>query len=152
MTTKAALAFVRRHGIVLESARGPVPNLAEAVTGTPIHGSWWGHARGREIFVLTRAVRRSADVLVCRLIGGKVTYVHRRLWPAVTRLAGAFAGENLAALYEVHTPQGHHRIQLVPFSRWVPTPIKRRARLLSESQAWAQLDGRLKPSRRSGAA
>src|SRR6266511_3789241 len=42
---KAALAFVRRHGVVLEGARGPVPNLAEAVATGPIRGSWWGHAK-----------------------------------------------------------------------------------------------------------
>ena len=35
--------FVERHGVVLASARGPVPNVAEAVAGEPIRGSWWGH-------------------------------------------------------------------------------------------------------------
>ena len=152
MTSKAALAFVRHHGIVLEGARGPVPNLAEAVVGGPIRGSWWGHAKGHEIFWLTRAVRDSKEVLVCRLVGGKVTYVHRRLWPAVVRLARAFARENLAALHEVHTPQGHHRVQVMPFPRWVPAQIKRRARQLSEPDARAALGNVLQPSHRSGAA
>jgi len=91
MTRRSALSFVKRNGIVLESARGPVPNLAEAVVGGRIRGSWWGHARGKEIFWLTRAVRDSADVLVCRLVGRKITYVHRRLWPALVRLARNFA-------------------------------------------------------------
>jgi hypothetical protein len=40
MSPKEAIAFVKRHGIVLESARGPVPSLAEAVAGEPIRGSW----------------------------------------------------------------------------------------------------------------
>ena len=71
MTRRSALSFVKRHGIVLESARGPVPNLAEAVVGGRIRGSWWGHAKGKQIFWLTRAVRDSADVLVCRLVSGK---------------------------------------------------------------------------------
>jgi len=31
MTRRSALSFVKRNGIVLESARGPLPNLAEAV-------------------------------------------------------------------------------------------------------------------------
>src|SRR5436309_7495581 len=68
MTSRGALAFIRRHGVVLEGARGPVPTLAEAVVGAPIRGSWWGHAKGHEIFWLTRAVRDSRDVLVCRLV------------------------------------------------------------------------------------
>src|SRR2546426_5078435 len=82
MTPRGGLAFVRRNGIVLEGGRGPVPKLAEAVAGGPIRGSWWGHAKGKQIFWLTRAVRDSADVLVCRLVGGKITYVHRRVLAA----------------------------------------------------------------------
>src|SRR5437867_2213126 len=115
MTSRAALAFVRRHGVVLEGARGPVPNLAETVAGKPIRGSWWGHPKGHEIFLLTRAVRASRDVLVCRLVGHKVTYVHRRLWPAVVRLARAFPQDDLAALQEIHTPRGRHELRVVPF-------------------------------------
>ena len=83
MTAAEALAFVRKHGVVLEAATGPVPSLASAIAGAPIRGSWWSHAKGREIFKLTRAVRDSPDILVCRLVDGKVTYVHRRLWAAL---------------------------------------------------------------------
>ena len=139
MTNKAALAFVRRHGVVLESARGPVPNLAETVAGAPIRGSWWGHAKGHEIFSLTRALRDSKDVLVCRLVGGKVTYVHRRLWPALVRLRRSFAPHALDALDEIHTSQGRHRLRIVPFRQWVSAQIQRRARQLSEGAARAAL-------------
>jgi hypothetical protein len=72
------VAFVRRHGIVLQAARGPVPSLAEAIAGGPIRGSWWGHPKGQEIFRVAEAVSERPDVPVCRLIDGKVTYVHRR--------------------------------------------------------------------------
>jgi hypothetical protein len=44
------IAFVRQHGVVLESRKGPVPNLAEAVAGTPIRGSWWNHPAGKTNF------------------------------------------------------------------------------------------------------
>ncbi len=135
MNSRTALAFVRRHGVVLEAARGRVPNLAEVVAGEPIHGSWWGHAKGHEIFWLTRAVRASPDTLVCRLVGGKVTYVHRRLWPALVRLARSFAPEALAALHEIHTSRGRHELRVVPFPRWVPPQVKRQARELSEGEA-----------------
>src|SRR5205814_1136046 len=83
VTSLDSIAFVKRHGIVLESARGPVPNLAEAVAGERIRGGWWGHPKGRDIFAATRAVRDSPDVLVCRFLDGKVTFIHRRLWPTV---------------------------------------------------------------------
>jgi hypothetical protein len=139
VTRRAALAFVKRHGIVLEGARGPVPNLAEAVAGRRIRGSWWGHARGKEIFWLTRAVRDSSDVLVCRLVGRRVTYVHRRLWPALVRLAREFARSDLAALREVHTARGEHELRTVPFPRWVPADVKRAARRLKAADAQTAL-------------
>src|ERR1700674_1054633 len=95
-----AVRFVREHGVVLESAKGPVPNLAEAVARTPIRGNWWNHAESKNIFLATRLVRSSDDVLVCRLVEGKVTYVDRRLWPAIVRLSRYFRKEALAAIRE----------------------------------------------------
>jgi hypothetical protein len=139
VTPRAALAFVRRHGIVLETARGSVPSLAEAIAGAPIRGGWWSHRKGREIFGLTRGLRDSKDVLVCRLVGGKITFVHRRLWPALARLTRRFPRANLAALTEIHTAQGRHVLRLIPFVRWVPAEVKRRARALSEAEAVAAL-------------
>ena len=48
MSAADALAFVERHGIVLESARhAAIPSLAEAIAGEPIRGSWWAHPKGR---------------------------------------------------------------------------------------------------------
>jgi len=37
-----AMDWLREQGVVLQSARGPVPNLAEQVAGERIRGSWWG--------------------------------------------------------------------------------------------------------------
>lgn len=53
MTPHQAVAFVRKHGVVLEAAAGPVPSLAEAIKGAPIHGSCLAHPRSHEIFELT---------------------------------------------------------------------------------------------------
>ncbi len=100
---------------MLESGTGPVPSLAEAVAGGPIRGSWWGHARGREIFAVTRAVRDCPDVLVCRLVDGKITYVHRRLWPALVRLAKRFPLAHVSQIRESHTDSGEHVTQEIRF-------------------------------------
>src|SRR5262245_15070885 len=43
------MAVLVEHGMLLESARGPLPNVAEIVAGEPIRGSWWGHRRSHEI-------------------------------------------------------------------------------------------------------
>jgi hypothetical protein len=139
MTPKQAIAFVRAKGVVLESGRGHVPSLAEAVAGEPIRGSWWAHPKGREIFRCTRAVRDSADVLVCRVVDGKVTYIHRRLWPAIVRLAKLFSAPRLAAIREVHSSSGKHKLEITPFPRWVPKHVIRAADSLTDSGAESQL-------------
>jgi hypothetical protein len=139
VTPKSSIAFVRLHGFVLESARGPVPNLAEAIAGERIEGGWWGHAKGHEIFAATRAVRASADVLVCRLLGGKVTYIHRRLWPAIVRLADSLDKDLLAAIHEEHTASGSHQLVKTPFPEWVPQEVKEEADRITEEDARSQL-------------
>ena len=64
MTPAQARAFVERHGIVLASAKGAVPNLADAVAGEAIRGSWWGHRDGRRIFAALAALEDDEAVLV----------------------------------------------------------------------------------------
>jgi hypothetical protein len=134
-----ALRFVETHGVVLESGRGARPNLAEAVAGGPIRGSWWGHEKGREVFRATRAVRESEQILVCRLLGGKITYIHRRLWPALVRLSQGLDRKGLAALHEEHTQSGAHRLRTIAFPRWVPAEVQEAARRLSKEEARRQL-------------
>ena len=150
MTTKQALAFVERHGVVLQAARGSVPSLAETIAGEPIRGSWWGHPKGKEIFRLAEAVSESPDVLVCTLIDAKVTYVHRRLWPALVRLASRFPKARLAKTWNEHTATGAHRSRRIPFPGWVPSEVKKQAALLSLAEAEALLSetGLARPSTR----
>jgi hypothetical protein len=139
MTPKEALAFVEHHGVVLEAARGPVPSFAEAVAGGRIRGSWWGHPKGREILRLTRTLSDSPEVLVCKLVEGRVTYVHRRLWSALVKLAGRFGKDQLARVREEHTSSGAHRSRREPFSDWAPAEVAREAKALSVSEAEAIL-------------
>ena len=135
MTPKQAIAFVKANGVVLESGRGAVPTLAEAIAGAPIRGSWWAHPKANTIFLCSRAIRESADVLVCRLVGGKVTYIYRHLWPALVRLAGRFDADRLAAINEVHTSSGKHEVHTSAYPDWVTEDVKRAAEKLTEIEA-----------------
>jgi hypothetical protein len=135
MSPREAIAFVKRHGIVLESARGPVPSLAEAVAGEPIRGSWWAHPKGRTIFRVTRALSESPDVLVCKLIDNKITYVHRQLWPALVKLSPRFSKAQLAKVWEEHTESGAHQSKRMAFPGWVPSDIMKEAESLSTTDA-----------------
>lgn len=139
MTPAEALDFVCTQGVVLESGLGPVPSLAAAIIGEPIGGNWWGHPRGREIFALTRAIRGNPDVLVCRLVDGKITYVHRRLWPALVRLAERFPHTQLARIRETHTVSGKHVVEESRFPTWVSPDIAAQAVNLAEAGALEQL-------------
>ena len=141
MTGAELLRFVRANGVVLESARGPVPNLVEEIVGAPVKGSWWGHAKGKQIFRLLNAVRDSREVLVCRLVDGKVSYVHRDAWPALVRLAAEIPKERIAAIEETHTASGKHRVVKTPFPKWVPADVLRAGKTLPVDEAKRMLPG-----------
>jgi hypothetical protein len=123
MTYEEALRFVERHGIVLQAARGPLPSLAEEIAGGRIRGSWWSHAKARDIYRVLEAVSESSDVLVCRLVDRKITYVHRRLWPALVKLASRFRKDQLAKVWNEHTSSGKHRARKQLFPAWVPADV-----------------------------
>jgi hypothetical protein len=125
--------------MVLQSAHGPVPNLAEYVAGEPILGSWWGHRAGHQIFAVLGDVLGSSDVVATRLINGKVTLIHRRLWPAVARVADRFPPARLAAVDEEHTATGAHRTKVTPFPDWVPSEDLVGAGTLTVDEALDQL-------------
>jgi hypothetical protein len=98
-----------------------------------------GTSEKKRYFPLSRSIRNSPDVLVCRLVDGKITYVHRRLWPALVRLAGRFSKHRLAAVKEVHTASGQHKLLVTPFPEWVPKEVLRVAQKLTEKKAASQL-------------
>ena len=139
MSGKEALAFVRRHGIVLQAARGPVPSLAEAVAGEPIRGSWWGHPKGRDIFRVAEFVCSSPDVLVCKLVDAKVTYVHCRLWPALAKLSSRIGRARLDRVRDEHTRTGAHRSRREAFPKWVSPEVLDQAANMSTTEAERQL-------------
>lgn len=135
MTAAEALRFVHDHGAVLVAAKGPVPRLVEAIVGAPLKGSWWAHPQGREIFAILQQLGDSPDILVCRLVNGHVTFVHRRLWPALVRMAAHFNAEHLAQVRQEHTPSGRHVNHETAFPKWVPQKTLEASQSLSEAQA-----------------
>jgi hypothetical protein len=139
MTPQQALGLVKKHGVVLESARGPVPNLVDLVVGGTRKGSWWTHPRAREVFALTRSMRDSPEILVTRFVNGHITYVHRRLWVPLVRIASALPKARIARVREVHTESGAHQLDIEPFPGWVPKDVAREAKTLSNEAAVRQL-------------
>jgi len=95
---------------------------------------------GREIFALAAKIDDSKSVLVCTLAGGKITYIHRRLWPAFVRMAGKFPGHSLDKVQQIHLPSGRHQRQDLPFPDWVPETVLESAKQLSISEASAEIE------------
>ena len=147
MNADEALCYVRDHGAALESAKGPIPRLTELIAGEPIRGSWWAHPKCRQIFDVLQQLARSPDVLVCRLVDGHVTLVHRRLWPALVRMASHFDRKQLAQVHQLHTASGRHVSQYIEYPKWVPREVLDAARLLSEQQARGMLGPLAEPPR-----
>jgi len=133
------VGFVAEHGVVLASARGPVPNIAETVAGEPIKGSWWSHPRSHQVFTALQLIDDSPDIKCFKLVGGKLTFVHRRLWPALVALATELGPGRLAEIHQEHTPSGAHRNVVTPFPSWVPADVEAAADALSPAAARAQL-------------
>lgn len=139
MDAQAALDFVREHGVVLVSARGPVPTLTHAIAGEPVKGSWWGHPQGKHIFAVLQQVSGDAGILVCRLVEGKLTLVHSRLWPALAAAAPVLGPARLARVTEEHTASGRHVNHETPFPAWLPAAAAEQAKAMTPAAALAAL-------------
>jgi hypothetical protein len=82
------LAHLSEHGLLLQQDKR-LASVIGVIVGGPLVSSWWGHPRGRRIFRCLEQLLKHPDVLLTRLIGGKVTYLHRKLWPAILSVATA---------------------------------------------------------------
>lgn len=150
---KDPLAFVAQHGLVMQSAaHARIPSLAGFVAGEEIRGSWWAHEKGREIFRALGVVYGSPDVVATRLVDGKLTLVHRALWPALAALAhaGRLDPAHLAKVTQEHTDAGRHEKREEPFPAWLPRDLP----LPSVDEALSRLGARTAalPLRPAGAA
>jgi hypothetical protein len=88
MTTETLLARLSECGILLQQD-ATLPSVVASVAGAPVHGSWWSHPHAHTIFTRLNELAAHPDVLITKLVAGKVSFVHRRLWPAVLTVAAA---------------------------------------------------------------
>ena len=135
----STLEWIREHGVVLQSARGPVPNVAQYIAGEPIPGSWWGHPAGKKIYAILNILDDSPDIVSTRLINHKVTLLHRRVWPSIARASDLLGVSSLSVIHSEHTASGAHRSFEVEYPHWVPEATLRDAALLSLDEAFALL-------------
>jgi hypothetical protein len=82
------LAKLKQHGLLLQTDPH-LPSVSALVAGAPVRGSWWAHPRSQDIFRVNDQLEDHPDVLVVKLISGKITYVHRTLWHAIIAIGRA---------------------------------------------------------------
>ncbi|HEY6390155.1 MAG TPA: hypothetical protein VIX89_02685 [Bryobacteraceae bacterium] len=74
---------------LLLDADAKFPSVTGFVAGDDVRGSWWTHPQSHEMYSLACRLHEHPDVLLVKLISGKVTLVRRPLWPAVFAVATA---------------------------------------------------------------
>jgi hypothetical protein len=65
------------------------PSVTGLVVGDVGGRSWWAHPEAKQMYGLSCALHDHPDVLMVKLISGKVTYIHRPLWPAIVAIGTA---------------------------------------------------------------
>jgi hypothetical protein len=73
---------LRKEGLLLMSDPS-LPSITNLVAGERVKGSWWNHKRGFEIWRVLKSMSTVPGSLETRLVSGKVTFVHRKLWDYV---------------------------------------------------------------------
>ncbi len=132
-------AELSKTGLLLQSD-SLLPSVAGIVSGEKIVGSWWGHKKGHEIFTVLNHLNAHPDAMLTRLVSGKVTYLHRSLWPDFLALATSEAGWQTAdlthasrQLYRIVQKRGEVRMDQVVSMR----------NITSFSKAAREIEGRL---------
>lgn len=84
--TPEILADLSRLGLLLKQDKY-LPCVVTILVGGPLATSWWSHPKSHHIFQVLTEIAAHRDVLLTKLLGGKDTLVHRRLWPAFLSVA-----------------------------------------------------------------
>jgi len=99
-------------------------SAVHVVTGELPRGSWWSHKRANDIYRILQKVERHPDVLLAKLLAGKVTIIHRALWPAVLAVVTAREAWQLEGLSPLAT-QALAALDQAEASGSEPPPVSR---------------------------
>src|SRR5215467_11117714 len=78
--------WVRDRGIVTLTPEIGVSSLVAKIGGAKIPARWWSASNANRIYKAYMGLVEDADILATKLVKGKVTLIHRRLWPELIRL------------------------------------------------------------------
>ena len=88
MTLEDLLEHLREFDLLLD-ADPKFPSVTGLVAGDVGGRSWWAHPLAKQMYRLCCALGDHPDVLLVKLVSGKVTSIHRPLWPAIVAIGTA---------------------------------------------------------------
>lgn len=83
-----AFRQLEQVGLLLVSG-SEIPDVRGLVTNRPSKGSWWADPAAQQIFLINEKLEDHSDVMITKLVSGKVTFVHRQLWDYLFAVAAA---------------------------------------------------------------
>lgn len=109
-----AIARLDEWGLVLDSDPR-LPSWTSLVVERTVRGSWWADPEVHLIHSLGSRFTGHRDVLHVRLVSGKMTCLHRRLWPAFLAVAASREGWKVDGLSQAGEAMRarlrfHHRL------------------------------------------
>jgi len=131
---RAVVKALEKNGLLLQTDPS-LPNAASLLAAGPIRGSWWVHPRANEIFIGLNQLADHEDILFTKLVSGKVTLIHRRLWPDFLSIAT--------------TREAWQKRGLSPGARYLLRTIDQEGMLRSNETQWPK---RLEPAKLGAAA
>ncbi len=93
------LSQLEKFGLLLQTDPN-FPSVCTLITDEPLKGSWWSHPMAQTIFQVNELLDDHPDVLITKLVSGKVTFIHRKLWPELFAVANGketWQTDNLSA-------------------------------------------------------
>ncbi len=76
---------LKKYGFLLESDPR-LPSVCASITGESLKSSWWSHPMAQVIFDVNEQLEDHQDIVITKLVAGKVTFVHRSTWPHLTSI------------------------------------------------------------------
>lgn len=146
---KDAFGELKRWGLLLESDP-QLPSVTTLITGERMKGSWWSHPLAQTIFQVNERLEDHPDVLITKLLAGKVTFVHRKLWVELFAIGSAreswqmdkLSGSARALLKLVDTKEEIRTDQLVKVERPGNVARELELRLLVHSEQFHTESGK----------
>lgn len=135
-----------------------LPNVSRMIAGESLRGSWWSNDNAHTIFAVGEMLEDHPDVMIMKLISGKVTFVHRELWNHIYSIGvaredwqlknlSASAKQLLASLDNEGTIQKSGQIarelesRLLVHAEQIHTESGKHAKVLETWPAWAKRAG-----------